>query len=101
MNGKHCNLHLHFNFTGHSLLTLGPKNNSDEHNVSNLKARKAILEPTLPNHSHYKKETETLLATRPVPDYTWKTGQNWNQNSALLTPGVTLPVPSSLWHLHL
>ena len=74
---------------GHSLITLRHKNNSDEHNRSNFKARKDILEPTLPNHSHCKKETETLLVTRTVPDCTRKMGQNWNQNSALLTPGIT------------
>lgn len=74
---------------GHSLITLRHKNNSDEHNISNFKARKDILEPTLPNHSHCKKETETLLVTRNVPDCTRKMGQNWNQNSALLTPAIT------------
>ena len=63
---------------GHSLITLGHKNISDEHKVSNFKARKDILQPTLPNHSHCKKETETLLVTLTFPDYTRKTGQNWN-----------------------
>lgn len=51
-------INLRFNFMWNSLVTLGGKNNGDEHNLPNFKARKAIR-AYFSHPSSCKKESET------------------------------------------